>query len=112
MKSVSEEQKISTRGPKKVDDANLGLDSGGPQAPGERKREGSEALRCRRYRKKLGQSRNLQELDALVSHARPRWGGGLKPPGGDHRRPPFLALAIVIEQTFVVALLAFAFRKC
>ena len=28
----------------------------GPQAPGERKREGSEALRCRRYRKKLGKA--------------------------------------------------------
>ena len=38
----------------------------------------------------------------------PSAAGGLKPPGGDHRRPPFLAQAIVIKQTFVVALLAFA----
>ena len=77
LKSVSEEQKISTRGPKKVDDGNLGLDSGGPQAPGERKREGSEALRCRRYRKKLGEAELARILKLWSSTpCTPSVGGG------------------------------------
>ena len=43
-KHAREEQKIDPRGPKKVDDGFLGLVSGGPQAPGERKREGIKSL--------------------------------------------------------------------
>ena len=57
----------------------LALDSGVPQAPGERKREGSEAVRCRRYRKELGDSRFGQEVGVQVQHASHhlRWGGGV-----------------------------------
>ena len=43
LKHAREEQKIDPRGPKKVD-GFLGLDSGGPQATGERKREGIKSL--------------------------------------------------------------------
>jgi len=44
LKSASEEQKISPRGPKKVDEGFLGLDSGHPRAAGERKRKGNKNL--------------------------------------------------------------------
>jgi len=48
---VSEEQKITPRDPTRVESANLVADSGSPQPPGERKREGNKNLGLH---KKLG----------------------------------------------------------
>ena len=44
LKRAREEQKIDPRGPKNAEGANLVADSGCPQPPGERKREGNKSL--------------------------------------------------------------------
>ena len=65
------EKKRATRGQRKI----FGSARRNARPPGERKREGSEALRCRRYRKKLGEAELARILKFMSSTPCTTFGG-------------------------------------
>ena len=77
------EKKRATRGQRKI----FGSARRNARPPGERKREGGEALRCRRYRKVLGYSQDqalIQKYDGMSSTPCTTFGGRRNAP----RIPP------------------------
>ena len=69
--NVSEAKKIEKFSPARERTTHFGPALRNARPAGERKREGSEALRCRRYRKKLGKYMSTQNFQLLefVEHA-------------------------------------------
>ena len=93
LKRVSEGQKIDPRGFKGADDGFLGRGSGGPRAPGERKREGNPEPCGQNFSDRSFGVRTLQigpEMKHIYLARRCHTFGGrrIENPQGGHRRPP------------------------
>ena len=93
LKRVSEEKKIDQNGPKDADDGFWGRGSGGPRAPGERKREGNPEPCGQNFSDRSFGVRTLQigpEMKHLYPARRCHTCGGrrIETPQGGHRRPP------------------------